>query len=206
MHIKVLVKKIFFRPVPDSVHDKEKIPAAVNDASSSEKSVDNPVSPKNRGVSSIELSPPRPNIKQGNLADKTKTRYPPQKGPRKDGPREPGRERNFDNRNPPQRREGGFTGAQAREGYQNRSDRGASGGYQGDQNRTSGGYQGNSGYQGGQNRGSGGYRAAIRADKIEVRVVTRAAIRALKQGSRWLRRQGGQNRVQCSRRVSGRTK
>ena len=83
------------RPVPDSVHDKREIPAAVNDASSSEKSVDNPVSPKNRGVSSIELSPPRPNIKQGNLADKTKTRYPPQQGPRKDGPREPGRERNL---------------------------------------------------------------------------------------------------------------
>ena len=145
------------QPVPDSVHDKRESTAAVHDASSSDKSADNSVSPKTRGVSSIELSPPRPNIKQGNLADKSKTRYPPQQGPRKDGPREPGRERSFDNRNPQQRREGGFTGAQAREGYQNRSDRGTPGGYQGDQNRGQGGYQGgqSGGYQGGQNRGPG---------------------------------------------------
>jgi len=87
--------------VPDSVHDKKESSVPSQDASSSDQAADK-ASPKTRGVSSIELSPPRPNIKQGNLADKTKnTRYPGQQsGQRKEGPREPGRERSFDNRSP----------------------------------------------------------------------------------------------------------
>ncbi len=91
--------------------------------------------PVRRKVTSIELSPPRPNVKVGNLADRSR------------GPRTPGRE--------------GFSGAQAREqssGLQNRRP----GGYQG--NRGSGPGPGTGpgpnrgGYQGGPNRGgfSGG--------------------------------------------------
>ena len=60
---------------------------------------------KKRPVASIELSPPRPNIKVGNLADKPKR---PAEG-RREGSVGP-------------RREGGsFTGTQAREGYHNRN-------------------------------------------------------------------------------------
>ena len=60
---------------------------------------------KRKPVSSIELSPPRPNIKVGNLADKPKR----QPEGRKEGGAAPGGNR------------GGFTGAQAREGYHSRN-------------------------------------------------------------------------------------
>ncbi len=69
-----------------------------------------------RPVTSIELSPPRPNIKQGNLADKPRqgprgNSFQSQNGPRRDGGTYPGRRE-------------GFTGTQAREGFQNRDSRG----------------------------------------------------------------------------------
>ncbi len=88
-------------------------------------------------VSSIELSPPRPNVKVGNLADRTRTGQRPATG-----------QSNY----PPRSREG-FSGTQAREGAQ--SGEGQSGGYQGGAGRPSG-YQGG-GYQGGAGR-PGGYQ------------------------------------------------
>ena len=95
---------------------------------------------KKRPVASIELSPPRPNIKVGNLADKPKR--PPEgrrdggAGPRRDG--------------------GSFTGTQAREGYHNRNSQSAGGNNRGgfggktdgDRPRSFGGN-----YQQGANRG-----------------------------------------------------
>lgn len=94
----------------------------------------------------FELSPSRPNVKAGNLSDK----------PRGGGYNRGHRDGNY------QRRDGGFSGAQAREGFQNRQ-----GGYnrqggQGGYNRGQGGQGGQGGYnrqggQGGYNRGPGGY-------------------------------------------------
>lgn len=73
-------------------------------------------------TTTFELSPPRPNIKQGNLADKPKGNRQNNNGTRRDGSNRDGQNRDsgrFDR----QRKDGGFTGAQAREGYQNRNDR-----------------------------------------------------------------------------------
>ena len=102
--------------------------------------------PKSR-VSSLELSPPRPNVKVGNLADRSRGGAPGR------GPGYPQRPAGV----PPK---DGFSGAQAREGareggYQGRP---AGGGYQGGyQGRPSSGYQGG-GYQGGAGRAPGGYQ------------------------------------------------
>ncbi len=95
------------------------------------------------GVTSIELSPPRPNIKQGNLADKRGNRNAQNnQGQRhNDGNSSGGYQRK------PREGGSGFTGAQAREDYKNRSGNGRVGfGGQGGRNG-----QGNFG---GQNRGS----------------------------------------------------
>jgi len=93
--------------------------------------------------SGIELSPPRPNVKVGNLADRSR--------PRQGG---------FQHNPPTGTSRDGFSGAQAREGAREQS----SGGYQGSAPR-SGGYQGSSprpgGYQGGYQGSSprpGGYQ------------------------------------------------
>ena len=113
-------------------------------------------------TTTFELSPPRPNIKQGNLADKPKGNNRPNNGGnRRDGGNRDGQSRDgrgFDR----QRREGGFTGAQAREGYQNRNDRnnGNQGQGKGQFNRNGKGenFQGKGQFNrnGGQNRGQGG--------------------------------------------------
>ncbi|MBO5692098.1 MAG: translation initiation factor IF-2 [Spirochaetaceae bacterium] len=95
----------------------------------------------------FELSPTRPNVKAGNLSDKPRGGY--NRGHR-DG--------NY------QRRDGGFSGTQAREGFQNRQGGyNRQGGQGGGYNRGQGGQGGQGGYnrQGGQgggyNRGQGGY-------------------------------------------------
>ena len=113
-------------------------------------------------TTTFELSPPRPNIKQGNLADKPKgNNRQNNSGNRRDGGNRDGQSRDgrgFDR----QRREGGFTGAQAREGYQNRNDRnnGNQGQGKGQFNRNGKGdnFQGKGQFNrnGGQNRGPGG--------------------------------------------------
>ena len=90
----------------------------------------------------FELNSVRPNVKAGNLSDHAQSR---QYGQRGNGGY--------------QRREGGFTGAQARQGYQNRERDGRSGGnYQGGNNRN-GNFQNNGG-RGPQNGGqrTGGYQ------------------------------------------------
>lgn len=99
-------------------------------------------------ATTFELSPSRPNVKAGNLSDK----------PRGGGYNRGHRDGNY------QRRDGGFSGAQAREGFQNRQggyNRGQ-GGQGGGYNRGQGGQggynrQGGQGGQGGFNRGQGGY-------------------------------------------------
>ena len=96
-------------------------------------------------ATTFELSPSRPNVKAGNLSDK----------PRGGGYNRGHRDGNY------QRRDGGFSGTQAREGFQNRQ-----GGYNRGQGGQGGGYNrgqgGQGGYnrqggQGGFNRGQGGY-------------------------------------------------
>ena len=91
----------------------------------------------------FELNSARPNVKAGNLSGGPRNKYG-------QGGAQGGSSYGA-------KREGGFTGTQAREGYQNREREGQSGGYQGGQ-RT-GGYQGG-GYQGGQR--SGGYQGGQR--------------------------------------------
>lgn len=103
-------------------------------------------------ATTFELSPSRPNVKAGNLSDK----------PRGGGYNRGHRDGNY------QRRDGGFSGTQAREGFQNRQggynrgQGGQGGGQGGGYNRGQGGQggynrQGGQGGQGGFNRGQGGY-------------------------------------------------
>ncbi|MCM1320787.1 MAG: translation initiation factor IF-2 [Bacteroides sp.] len=87
-----------------------------------------------RTSSVIELSPARPNVKMGNLADRPKGSF---SGQRREGGF--GKDSQFRH----QRREGGFTGAQAREGYQNRSERDS-------RFNQNGGFSGNAGQRFGQ--------------------------------------------------------
>ena len=93
----------------------------------------NPVQKKERVVekTTFELSPPRPNIRQGNLAGGSS---------RSRGPRQGGQ--NF-------RSGGGFTGAQARDGAQR------TGGYSGGANRPYNGQGGNRPYNNGEGRPQG---------------------------------------------------
>ena len=99
----------------------------------------------------FELNSARPNVKAGNLSGTPHSRYGQGgsgQGGQYGGPR----------------REGGFTGTQAREGYQNREREGSSGsGYQGGYQGNRGGYQGsrpNGGYQGGYQGNRGGYQGS----------------------------------------------
>ncbi|MGI5172540.1 translation initiation factor IF-2 [Treponema sp. OMZ 840] len=136
----VVVKK---KPAVQKPETKPAVKVAVKavPVSSSVPPAEN-ASPKK--VSSIsELSPPRPNIKQGNLAGRSRT------------------DNRFQGKGGRTYSDGGFTGAQAREGFQSRSDRSGTGTYQGRQ-QSSGGFggQGSRGRdyrQGGFQSGRGGY-------------------------------------------------
>ena len=166
---KVVVRR---KPVvvakPNDANAKDKKPAAEN--SEGKKNPQNGNGQANsekkekesapKSTTTFELSPPRPNIKQGNLADKPKgNNRQNNSGNRRDGGNRDGQSRDgrgFDR----QRREGGFTGAQAREGYQNRNDRnnGNNQGKQfGNKNGSGGNFQGKGQFNrnGGQNRGQG---------------------------------------------------
>ena len=93
-----------------------------------------------QGTTTFELTSSRPNVKAGNLSDRPRGRYGNDRG-------------GYRQNNGGGYRSGGFTGAQAREGYQNRQN--------GDGNRQGGGYQGrNGGYQGGNRQG--GYQGGNR--------------------------------------------
>ncbi len=109
---------------------------------------------QNKSVTTFELSPQRPNTKAGNLADKS------QRGTRPQGQSGYQGNRQYNNGGT------GFTGSQAREGYQKRSGQDrpqGQGGYQGNRPQGQGGYQGNrpqgqGGYQGNRPQGQGGYQ------------------------------------------------
>ena len=146
------------KPASENSEGK-KNPQNVNSQANSEKK-EKESAPKS--TTTFELSPPRPNIKQGNLADKPKGNNRSNNGGnRRDGGNRDGQSRDgrgFDR----QRREGGFTGAQAREGYQNRNDRNngnSQGQGKGQFNRNGKGdnFQGKGQFNrnGGQNRGQG---------------------------------------------------
>ena len=142
------------KPV-DAADSQSSKPAVAADASSEKNNNAPDTSQDRRKPSSIELSPPRPNVKVGNLADRSRTGNRSSQGgyqPRGGTGSSWGTSQNRD----------GFTGAQAREGARDsagadpsRPSQGGGSGYQGGQR--SGGYQGGgSGYQGGQR--SGGYQ------------------------------------------------
>jgi len=100
-----------------------------------------------RKPSSIELSPPRPNVKVGNLADRSRSAPRPSSSGGYQGTRGPSQYSSGRDT---------FSGSQAREGAREQSSGGyQGGGYQGGAGRT-GGYQGG-GYQGGAGR-TGGYQ------------------------------------------------
>ena len=123
--VKVSVKAV---PVPPSPVPKQ--PAAAKPESDFV-SVQTESVPVKKVSSISELSPPRPNVKQGNLAGRPRGGKFQGRGGRSYGEGE----RSFKDGGRSYS-DGGFTGAQAREGYQNRNDRassgqGARGGYTG---------------------------------------------------------------------------
>ena len=119
-----------------------------------------------QGSTTFELTSARPNVKAGNLSDKPRGRYNGDRNGGYNNDRGGYRNGGYNNDRGGYRNggSGGFTGAQAREGYQNRqrNDGNRQGGYQGG-NRQGGGYQGGNrqgGYQGGNRQGgfNGGQR------------------------------------------------
>ena len=125
-----------------------------------EKTEDKPKTEK----TTFELSPSRPNVKMGNLAEKGRgqNRYGDNRGGdnRYGNKNRDGNGGNFNrnNRNG-EGRQGGFTGAQAREGYQNRNGENRQGGFNKDKNGQGGNFRrdrnGQVGNGQGQNRGNG---------------------------------------------------
>ena len=111
----------------------------------------------------FELSPSRPNVKMGNLAEKGRgqNRYNDNRGGenRYGNKNRDGNGGNYRNNRNGEGRQGGFTGAQAREGYQNRNNENRQGGYNKDKNGQGGNFRRDRNGQGpngqGGNRGNG---------------------------------------------------
>ncbi len=155
---KVTVKKVESQPA------KEAAPKATNQEGKAEK----PRTEKTEGEkakvekTTFELSPSRPNVKMGNLAEKGRgqNRYNDNRGGdnRYGNKNREGGNFNRNNRNG-EGRQGGFTGAQAREGYQNRNGENRQGGFNKDKNGQGGNFRRDRNGQGGQgqggNRGNG---------------------------------------------------
>ncbi|MGP1522683.1 MAG: translation initiation factor IF-2 [Treponema sp.] len=117
--VKISVKTV---PVPTSPVAKQSSAPAKTVAESTSAAVQTESVPVKKVSSISELSPQRPNVKQGNLAGRPRGGKFQGRGGRSYGEgersfKEGGRSYS----------DGGFTGAQAREGYQNRNDRGTSG-------------------------------------------------------------------------------
>lgn len=117
--VKISVKTV---PVPTSPVAKQSSAPAKTVAESTSAAVQTESVPVKKVSSISELSPQRPNVKQGNLAGRPRGGKFQGRGGRSYGEgersfKEGGRSYS----------DGGFTGAQAREGYQNRNDRGSSG-------------------------------------------------------------------------------
>ena len=141
--VKISVKTV---PVPTSPVAKQSSAPAKTVAESTSAAVQTESVPVKKVSSISELSPQRPNVKQGNLAGRPRGGKFQGRGGRSYGEgersfKEGGRSYS----------DGGFTGAQAREGYQNRNDRGTSG--QGGR----GGYTGRGGRDGAREGGRGGF-------------------------------------------------
>ncbi|MBQ6056090.1 MAG: translation initiation factor IF-2 N-terminal domain-containing protein, partial [Treponema sp.] len=112
-----------------------------------------------QGRTTFELNTARPNVKAGNLSDRGRSNY------RGNGTGGYGNREGYNGQNRPgygsQRRDGsGFSGAQARENYQNNKDRGFGnnnqGGFRGGQNGGRPGFGNRPGFGAGRPQGAGG--------------------------------------------------
>ena len=158
---KVTVKKAESQPVKDSSKAVSQTDAKNEKPRSEKAEGEKPVKTEK---TTFELSPSRPNVKMGNLAEKGRgqSRYGENRGGdnRYGNKNRDGNGGNFNrnNRNG-EGRQGGFTGAQAREGYQNRNGENRQGGFNKDKNGQGGNFRRDRNGQGGngqgQNRGNG---------------------------------------------------
>ena len=158
---KVTVKKAESQPVKDSSKAVSQTDAKNEKPRSEKAEGEKPVKTEK---TTFELSPSRPNVKMGNLAEKGRgqNRYGENRGGenRYGNKNRDGNGGNFNrnNRNG-EGRQGGFTGAQAREGYQNRNGENRQGGFNKDKNGQGGNFRrdrnGQGGNAQGQNRGNG---------------------------------------------------
>ena len=158
---KVTVKKAESQPAKDSSKTVSQTDVK-NEKPRAEKSEGE--KPVKTEKTTFELSPSRPNVKMGNLAEKGRgqNRYGDNRGGdnRYGNKNRDGNGGNFNrnNRNG-EGRQGGFTGAQAREGYQNRNGENRQGGFNRDKNAQGGNFRRDRNGQGvngqGGNRGNG---------------------------------------------------
>ena len=158
---KVTVKKAESQPAKDSSKTVSQTDVK-NEKPRAEKSEGE--KPVKTEKTTFELSPSRPNVKMGNLAEKGRgqNRYGDNRGGdnRYGNKNRDGNGGNFNrnNRNG-EGRQGGFTGAQAREGYQNRNSENRQGGFNRDKNAQGGNFRRDRNGQGvngqGGNRGNG---------------------------------------------------
>ena len=158
---KVTVKKAESQPTKDSSKAVSQTDAKNEKPRSEKAEGEKPVKTEK---TTFELSPSRPNVKMGNLAEKGRgqNRYGENRGGenRYGNKNRDGNGGNFNrnNRNG-EGRQGGFTGAQAREGYQNRNGENRQGGFNKDKNGQGGNFRrdrnGQGGNAQGQNRGNG---------------------------------------------------
>ena len=158
---KVTVKKAESQPAKDSSKAVSQTDAKNEKPRSEKAEGEKPVKTEK---TTFELSPSRPNVKMGNLAEKGRgqNRYGENRGGdnRYGNKNRDGNGGNFNrnNRNG-EGRQGGFTGAQAREGYQNRNGENRQGGFNKDKNGQGGNFRRDRNGQGGngqgQNRGNG---------------------------------------------------
>ena len=158
---KFTVKKAESQPTKDSSKAVSQTDAKNEKPRSEKAEGEKPVKTEK---TTFELSPSRPNVKMGNLAEKGRgqNRYGENRGGenRYGNKNRDGNGGNFNrnNRNG-EGRQGGFTGAQAREGYQNRNGENRQGGFNKDKNGQGGNFRrdrnGQGGNAQGQNRGNG---------------------------------------------------
>ena len=152
---KVTVKKAESQPTKDSSKAVSQTDAKNEKPRSEKAEGEKPVKTEK---TTFELSPSRPNVKMGNLAEKGRgqNRYGENRGGdnRYGNKNRDGNGGNFNrnNRNG-EGRQGGFTGAQAREGYQNRNGENRQGGFNKDKNGQGGNFRRDRNGQGGNGQG-----------------------------------------------------
>jgi len=154
---KVVVKKVVTQPAKE---------ASSKVTSQTEGKTEKPHQEKVEGEktqkvekTTFELSPSRPNVKMGNLAEKGRgqNRYNDNRGENRYGNKNRDNNGNNGGYNRNNRggegRQGGFTGAQAREGYQNRNNENRQGGFNKDKNGQGGNFRRDRNGQGGNPQG-----------------------------------------------------